>query len=101
MHEATGDILREILQARLDHRVIGPDFPRDPLGLFIYLTGNRRLLTTQHVLISTAYHAILIDRKLEEHVGVTLFLLGQSPDSERQPIWLLVRCRWCGCGGLG
>ncbi len=27
--------------------------------------------------------------RLEEHVGVTLFLLSQGPDSERQPIWLL------------
>jgi hypothetical protein len=46
VHEAGGNILSEILQARFDNSVIGPDFPRDPLSLFVYLTGNRRLLAT-------------------------------------------------------
>src|SRR5271165_2578568 len=80
VHEATGNILSQILQACFDDCVVGSDFPSDPLSLFVYLAGDRRLLTAQYVLVSSAYYTILIDRKLEKHVGVTFFLLCQSPD---------------------
>src|SRR5262249_52489329 len=79
---------------------VGSDFPGDLLRLFVYLAGDRRPLTTQHVLVSAAYHTILINRKLEEHIGVALLLLCESPDSERQPIWLLARFRGRGCRRL-
>jgi hypothetical protein len=68
VHEATGHILSQILQACFDDRVVGPDFPRDTLRVFVYLAGDRRLLTTQYVLVSAANHTILINRKLEEHI---------------------------------
>src|SRR4029077_8381154 len=68
VHEATGNILSQILQACFDDCVVGSDFPSDPLSLFVYLAGDRRLLTAQYVLVSTAYHTILINRKLEKHV---------------------------------
>ena len=100
VHEATGNILSQILQACFDDCVVGSDFPSNPLSLFIYLAGDRRLLTAQRVLVSTAYHPILINRKLEKHVSIAFLLLCKSPDSKRQPIRLLAWFRWRGCGRL-
>jgi hypothetical protein len=49
--------------SRFDHGVVAPDFPSDPLSLFVYLIRDRRLLATEHVLIGAASDIILIDRK--------------------------------------
>src|SRR5271165_5682805 len=100
VHEATGNILSQILQARFDDCVVGSDSPSNPLRLFIYLAGDRRLLPAQRVLVSTAHHPILINRKLEKHVSIAFLLLCQSPDSKRQPVRLLAWFRWRWCGRL-
>ncbi len=47
MNKAARDILGQILRARFDDRVIGTDFPSDPLGLFVNLSGNWGILPAQ------------------------------------------------------
>src|SRR6516162_7768304 len=91
MYKAAGNVLSQVLQPGLDDGIIGTDFPGYPLCLFVDLSGDRRFFPAQNILISSANNTILINRKLKEHIGVPLFLLCESPDSERQPLWLLTR----------
>jgi hypothetical protein len=46
------------------------------------------VIGTQGILIRPGHNPILINRELKQHLGIPLFLLSQSPDSQRQPLWL-------------
>jgi hypothetical protein len=87
VHEATGNILSQILQARFDDCVVDSDSRSNPLRLSIYLAADRRLLPAQRVLVSTAHHPILINRKLEKHVSIAFLLLCKNSDSKKPPPW--------------
>src|SRR5208337_3104021 len=83
MHQATGDLLSQILQAGLDHgAAIRADFPGYPLGFLVHLAGDWRCLSTQEVFKGAGDYSIFVDRDLKEHTGVTLFFLDHCPDSE-------------------
>ena len=101
VHEATGGILSQILQACFDNWVVIPIFHATRCVFLSTCPEIERLFPLKTFWSAPPTTPSLSIESWEEHIGIALFLLARDPDSEGQPIRLLALFRWRGRGSLG
>src|SRR5262249_5466117 len=92
--------LRQVADAGLvDRLLLLADDPRGPLRPLVHraVDGDRRV--GQCVVVVAADHAVLVDRQLEDVVGVLLLALHDGENAERLPLLLLGGLRLLPGGG--
>lgn len=102
MNEKAGDVIFKAGEARfIDGGGNLANVPSDTLTFELDLAYDGLFISRHNVLVGTCDNTRLIDGELEEHGGVSLFLLGKGPHSDRQPVALGFRDLFRAGGGSG
>src|SRR5262249_21008618 len=84
-----------------DCLLVVADGPRRPLRLLVHRAVDGEGRVGHGAVVVAADHAVLVDRQLEDVVGVLLLALDHGEDAQRLPLLLLVGFRLLPRGGVG